>query len=312
MWKKIVLYLAYSFVALFLLLAIIIIYDRHTIVEFGPAPADPQWNAGSIAHLLPTVNHNRILIKASFDSALSEPPRLIVDGNGFEGLRTDTEGRFWQFDAKDLEPNTTYELAIHGSSGKGLCDPWPLKTFPAPDDEPERLRLLIYTGLGGHDAHITWRGSGPLPLYIRRALLNRGLSLKPDAVISSGDHIYYDLQYGKAPKYMGRSPESIRYAGEFDRSKPVLGTANEDVLKKAVDPQIAFLYGVSCRSIPTFFLLDDHDYFENDEARAEDEYDFADLFLGWRSPLTKAGTCLKKRAVSLKPPTWDYFTCLML
>jgi hypothetical protein len=46
----------------------------------------------------------------------------------------------------------------------------------------------------------------------------------------------------------------------------VLGTANEGVLKKAVGPQIAELYGTAMRSTPVFFLQDDHDYFETDEA----------------------------------------------
>ena len=56
------------------------------------------------------------------------------------------------------------------------------------------------------------------------------------------------------------------YAGVFDRAQPVLGTPNEDVLKKAVGPQIADLYGTTMRSTPVFFLQDDHDYFETDEA----------------------------------------------
>ncbi len=282
-------YIVGGLAAVFIFMAVIIVYDRHTIVEFGPAPPDSGWDAGDVAHLLPTVNHTRILIKASFSSPLTNTPLLSVDGKEFAGHRTDSRGYFWWFDATGLEPNTTYELALLSDSGEALCERWPLKTFPAPDDRPERLRLLIYTGFGGHDAHITWRGTGPLPLSIRRRLLKRALSLGPDALISSGDHIYYDLRYGRSPKYMGMSPESIAYAGKFDESRPVLGTSNEAVLRKAVDPQIAYLYGVSCRSIPTFFLMDDHDYFENDEARAEDEYNLLDLFIGWRSPFIKKG-----------------------
>ena len=38
------------------------------------------------------------------------------------------------------------------------------------------------------------------------------------------------------------------------------------MLKKAVGPQIADLYGTMMRSTPVFFLQDDHDYFETDEA----------------------------------------------
>ena len=57
-----------------------------------------------------------------------------------------------------------------------------------------------------------------------------------------------------------------RIAGVFDRTQPVLGTPNEQVLTKVVGPQIADLYGTMMRSTPVFFLQDDHDYFENDEA----------------------------------------------
>ena len=267
----------------------IIIYDRHTIHDIKPHPKDPNWEAGTIAHLLPTVNHERILLKASFEEPLAQAPRLKIGEVYFTGRQTDTKGFFWYFDARGLTPDTTYQLTIQDASGKDICDPWPLKTFPAPEDQPERLRLLIYTGFGGHDAHISWRGTGPLPLSIRRKLLKRALSLEPDALISSGDHIYYDLRYGRSPKYMGLSPESIAYAGRFDKSLPALGTLNEDVLKKAVDPQVAYLYGTSCRSIPMFFLLDDHDYFEDDEARPKDEYKWFDTYLGWRSPLVKGG-----------------------
>jgi hypothetical protein len=240
-------------------------------------------------HLLPTVSHERILIKTSFERPLAEPPRLRIGDAYFPGTRTDTRGFFWLFDAPGLEPSTTYELVIQTAAGSDLCDPWVLTTFPAPGAEPEHLRLLIYTCLGGHDAHITWRGTGPLPLSTRRRLLERGLSLEPDAIISNGDQIYYDLRYGRSPKYMGRSPESIAYAGRFDEALPVLGTANEEVLKRAVDPQIAYLYGTACRSIPTFFLLDDHDYFENDEARPGNGLNLIDLLVGWRSPVVKGG-----------------------
>jgi len=38
------------------------------------------------------------------------------------------------------------------------------------------------------------------------------------------------------------------------------------VLKRAAGPQILPIYGTDFRSIPTFFIQDDHDYFDNDEA----------------------------------------------
>lgn len=119
--------------------------------------------------------------------------------------------------------------------------------------------------------------------------MNKALSFHPDAVISTGDQIYYDLTYDKPAKVMGASPRSQYHIGTFDRDKPVLGTENEPVLKRAVDPQIAYLYGTVCRSYPTFFLLDDHDYFENDTAMESWGFDIRLLLLAWRSPFVKGG-----------------------
>ena len=35
-----------------------------------------------------------------------------------KGLRTDTEGQFWSFDAGGLKPATTYQLQLRDASGK--------------------------------------------------------------------------------------------------------------------------------------------------------------------------------------------------
>ncbi len=48
-------------------------------------------------------------------------------------------------------------------------------------------------------------------------------------------------------------------------------------------PQIAYLYGTACRSLPGFFILDDHDYFVNDDAREKDEWQLQ-LLLAWLNP----------------------------
>jgi hypothetical protein len=281
-------------VLIILAIIIILFFALYFYRHYGPlkltANVDPSWNAGPVFHLLPTVNHSRILIKASFTKAL-EAPRLKIDGVGqFKGTQTDTKGYFYYFDAPNLKPNTRYSLVIQDADGKNLCDPWPLKTFPAPGDNPKHLRLLIYTGFGGHDAHIEWFNLGPLPLSTRIRLLKRALSFKPHAIVSSGDHIYHDLLYDASSRVQGGSPRSRYHVGEFDRTKPVLGTANEEVLKRAAGPQIAYLYGAACRSIPTFFIMDDHDYFENDIATKE-EYGFNIklLLLAWRSPYFKGG-----------------------
>ena len=57
--------------------------------------------------------------------------------------------------------------------------------------------------------------------------------------------------------------------GLLNRSEVMFGTENERVLKRVGDRQIAQLYGVSMRSVPTFMVTDDHDLFDNDESTDE-------------------------------------------
>jgi hypothetical protein len=113
-------------------------------------PGD-AWNQGQLAHLIPAASHERFLIKASFKAPLTGTPRLSVNGMSVEGVQTDPQGRFWRFDAPSLQPATPYELRITDPGGAPLCDAWPLKTFPAPDAAPERMRILAYTCAGGYD-----------------------------------------------------------------------------------------------------------------------------------------------------------------
>jgi hypothetical protein len=231
------------------------------------ALAAKAWNRGAVVHLLPTVNHNRILLKASFERPLAGAPKLSAGGKSYAGQRTDLRGQFWQFDLTGLEPARPYELHLLEAAGKALCDPWTVKTFPAPSDRPKRLRLLIYSCAGGHDALKQADGrSWFLPAAVRGRLLDRGLSFAPDALIANGDHVYWDLLAPRASKNLGASPEGVAFAGRFDRSLPVMGTPNENSFLRATGPQILPLYGTRCRSTPVFFLQDDHDYFDNDEA----------------------------------------------
>jgi len=44
-----------------------------------------NWDQGWVQHLLPTVNHDRLLIKASFDRSLSTAPELQVGTNRVQG-----------------------------------------------------------------------------------------------------------------------------------------------------------------------------------------------------------------------------------
>jgi hypothetical protein len=236
--------------------------------EPSPPPYD-GWDAGDVAHLLPTANHQRFRLKASFTAPQPEPPELRVGERRVTGVRSDTRGRFFAFDVDGLEPQTRYTLRLHAASGRPLCAAWPLATLPAPDAEPERFRLLAYTCAGGPDDLYNFGFfNAYLPIAHRQQLFARALEFEPDAVVANGDHVYWDLK-SKFGWAMGRSPRAWWTAGLFDRERPVLGTENEEVLVRAFGPQIAGLYGVRFRSVPMFFLQDDHDYGENDEASAE-------------------------------------------
>jgi len=229
-------------------------------------PPDDGWDAGPVAHLLPTASHERIRLKVSFTRPLEAPPVLAVGDARLPGAQTDSRARFFHFDARGLPPATSHTLRLLDSAGEPLCDAWPLRTLPAPDAEPERLRLLAFTCAGGPDDLYNFGFfNAYLPIAHRQRLLARALSFAPDLAVANGDHVYWDMKsrFGWA---MGRSPRAWWTAGLFDRGVPVLGGDNEAVLQRAFGPQIAGLYGVRFRSLPTFFLQDDHDYGENDEA----------------------------------------------
>lgn len=239
-----------------------------SLISGQDASAQSQnWDQGEVKHILPTANHDRLLFKISLNRIQEKNPSLFVGSNSYPGIRTDTEGKFWAFDVNDLEPDTEYEISLLDVDSKRLCDSWPIRTFPHPNASPDRLRLLIYTCAGGHDGlRDPDTGLGFVPIPERRSLLKRALSYQPDAVVSIGDHVYWDLRAGKSARTLGDSPAAKSLSGIFDRTNPVLGTPNEKVLKLAVGPQIADLYGTLFRSTPTFFYQDDHDYFENDHA----------------------------------------------
>lgn len=221
------------------------------------------WEHGALRHLLPTVSDTRMLIKASFNAPLEGEPRLRVGDTTVAGRMTDTRGEHWQFHATDLAPGRRHRLSLADHRGRPLCEPWELATFPAPNQQPSQFRLLIYTCAGGHEVHKF------LPTAVRNRLLRRGLSFQPDAAVANGDHVYWDLLAPVNSKILGMSPEAVKLAGTFNRASTVLGADNETVLKRAAGPQIVPVYGTDFRSTPVFFLQDDHDYFENDEATDE-------------------------------------------
>ncbi len=218
-----------------------------------------------LRHLLPAATQDRFLIKASFHQPLLRAPELHVNNRRVGGRRTDSDGQFWLFDVPGLQPATEYQLRIDG------YEPWPLRTFPPPDAAVDRFRLLVFTCAGGHDAALIEDTTQPYWVSVpaRQRLFRTALRQRPDAMIAIGDHVYWDLRFGRGTGRfpMGQQPWASQLLGaDFNRDIPVLGTPNERLLKRAVDRQIAELYGTLFRSTPVHFIQDDHDYFENDEA----------------------------------------------
>jgi hypothetical protein len=246
-------------------------YRRQFLASTAAALAVPasaqrrDWQSGTVRHILPTASDRRILLKASFTARHNQPPLLRIGKRVVAGRPTCTAGIFWSFDAPDLAPDTGHELQLLDARRKPLCDPWPLRTFPARDARPGRFRLLVYTCAGGDERAINARGrQGFLTIERRRRMFQRALSFQPDAIAGNGDHIYWDLRQTGAPP--NARPELLKETGVFQRTEPVFGTPNEEVLKRVGDAQIGRLYGTLFRSVPVFFTQDDHDYFENDDA----------------------------------------------
>ena len=220
------------------------------------------------SHLLPTVSESRILLKVSFEQALSAAPTLRVGARSFPGRMNDTGGRFWQFSAIGLDAGAAHSLSLVAANGSSLCEPWTLSTFPPADARPDRFRLLFFTCAGGPEGTYTGIGQrrGNLPTALRNRLRRRALSFNPDASVANGDHIYWDLHRWSGQLTGALSPRAE--TSSFDFSGSVFGTSNEAALILAAGPQIVPVYGTDFRSTPVFFLQDDHDHWENDAAGA--------------------------------------------
>ena len=155
----------------------------------NPSKNASPWRSGNVAHILPTVSDSELLVKVSFKVGVTAPPILQVGKQSVRGEATDSEGKFWQFHAKGLQAQTSYRLKLLQTASpqsKPMCDPWELKTFPAPSSAVSSMRLLLFTCTGGHEMH------GFLPTATRHRLLQRALSFQPDAAIANGDHVYWE------------------------------------------------------------------------------------------------------------------------
>jgi len=220
-----------------------------------------------VRHLLPTASDTQLSITLSLWQARSVLT-LLMGPRKIIGTKVDSEGFHWTFQVSALTPGTTYELQLADDKGP-IYEPWPLKTLPARESLPESLTLLAFTCAGGGDGFGDGRRQFFKPHTFRQRMFEHALARNPDIAIAIGDHIYWDLRGGEAP-WFGRNPAALALKyGEFDRTLPMLGTVNEAVLKRVGGEQIADLYGTRFRSTPIYFVSDDHDYFENDDAEAE-------------------------------------------
>ena len=192
---------------------------------------ETDWDAGDLFHVLPTVSHERALLKCSFQAPLPDAPELHVDGRRIVGRRTDTHGRFWTFDVDSLQPATEYRLELRSSGGRALAEPWTLSTFPGVNSEVDHVRIGFYHCAGGHEISAATSGRRTT-IAVRRALFSKLASLQPAAIVANGDHVYWDLYSPRFAPIYAQSEEGMAYAGTFDRSKPIFGTSNEDFVLK--------------------------------------------------------------------------------
>lgn len=233
------------------------------------ASASAAWRAGALRHVIPTASADAILLKCSFDRPLAGKVVAMIGGHAVPGHQTDSAGRFWTFWAKGLAPGMPQRIALT-ANGKLLSDPWSVRTLPASGADPARFRMLTFMCAGGDESARGPKGIESFrPIATRRRLLARGLSFAPDVVVANGDHIYWDQKSW----LMNRNAdirEATKHAydqwGYLDPRLPVLGTANENLVQRVGDEQIARLYGTMLRETPSYFIPDDHDYIENDEA----------------------------------------------
>lgn len=233
-----------------------------------------NWQRGDLQHVLPLVSHSAFNIKVSFVNERSRPPILNVDNRKVVGQQQDSSGRYWAFRVAGLSADTRYQLQLLDSVGEVLCDPWPLKTYPLPTDKPNKLRVISYTCAGGPDLPVLPGNRDAFkPVAYRQKLYELLLEQQPDLVVANGDHIYWDYRSWVDNRDTELEKMAMKWYlssyGTFDSSKPVKGTSNEETLKKVADEQIARTYGVQFRSTPVYFVTDDHDYFDNDDATPE-------------------------------------------
>ena len=229
-----------------------------------------------VKHILSSASHERLGISLSLSKSTLKLELLLNGSNLIKGRKTDKEGKHWQFLSNKLISNESYELQLI-SENEPIYKRWTIKTFPDPEAKIKKLSFMSFTCPGGGDA---FRASGReffKPFSFRQNIFNEGLSKNPDFAIAIGDHVYWDLR-GESSPPVGRNSKLIKFFlggylrlryGSFNRLESADSKTNESVLKKIGNEQIASLYGTRFKSTPIFFIPDDHDYFENDDAEEE-------------------------------------------
>jgi len=223
-----------------------------------------------VRHIIPAANHHQFLIKVSLAEALGNRPVLLIgDSLSISGTQHSNDNRFWEFFVDSLQSNTRYNLQLLDDNDTSLADGWHLKTYPHPDSVANELTILSYTCAGGFPERVLNQEIF-LTTEQKHLLLKKGLSFGPDVVIANGDHIYWDrktMKRGLAKKLLQKRTDNIY--GKLDLTKAMSSEPNFEVIKNIADAQIAELYGCLLRSTPSYFIPDDHDLLENDEAHSD-------------------------------------------
>ena len=233
-------------------------------------------NNQKVNHILASASHEKLALCVSLSKQTPRLELMLDDKIVVKGIQTDRKGTNWQFISNKLVSNHSYKLQLI-SKGEPIYKSWSLKTFPDPDSEVESVSIMSFTCAGGPEGFKIAGKEFFKPLKFRQKVFTEGLSMNPDFAISIGDHIYWDLRGENAPQ-IGRKNKLIKFFlgsyiglvyGSFNRSEKASSSKNEKVLQRIGNEQIASLYGTRFKSTPIFFIPDDHDYFENDDAEKE-------------------------------------------
>lgn len=227
-----------------------------------------QWDNNGVKHILSNFDHRQILMKISLEEGQKEAPSLIINDTMITAKQNDREGRFWQFHYQQLQTDTTYHVQIKLNK-EASTSTWPIHTFPHPDSTATELNVLAYTCAGGVEEELFGKEIF-ISIEARQEFLKKALTLEPDMVIANGDHVYWDQlsMQNSTSKRILKFIRDLKY-GSLDLDKSVLDPANYNNFINIIDAQIADLYGCYLRSQSVYFVTDDHDLFENDEAHPD-------------------------------------------